>query len=195
MLRISDLLIFFSITSFTYAERDYWTVNYGTTQNRNWDWNSHQVTFNTVFSSPPVVLVTHFECSWFDNLWKNSISFLWTSRVTTTSFYIDFYDTASTSDICFDWLAFDSFDDLQSSFSDWLGWISASYSWATDTRDFLQLFVYTDWETLINQDTFSYLLVIVIVWILLIKTLIKIFSFFFIFGFTFTSWEKRAWKR
>lgn len=59
------------------------------------------------------------------------------------------------------------------------------------TRDHLEIFTIKDNSFYINQDTFSYLFILILVWVLLMKSLIKISQFFFNIWFSITTWKKQ----
>jgi len=71
--------------------------------------------------------------------------------------------------------------------------LNFSWTWIL-TRDHLELLKIKDNSFYVNQDTFSYLLVLVVVWVLLMKTLIKIFIVFFMVWFKLVNWVK-LWKK
>lgn len=69
------------------------------------------------------------------------------------------------------------------------------YDWDTTTREYMQLWVYKDWEYIVNLDSFLFVLIISFVALLLIKTLINIAKYAFVWGVYLSSWEKILWKK
>ena len=105
------LLAFFSLTSISLAYDEWWYINYWTS---TLGWNYKEVVFSWSFTEIPKVNVTISECSWFDNQGKSSIGYVWTSRISVDWFFIDFYDNATTNDVCVSWFAYDSFSHVVS---------------------------------------------------------------------------------
>lgn len=76
------------------------------------------------------------------------------------------------------------------------------YSWSLDfnlswtwniEKYHLELFKFYDNSIYVNYDTFTFLIVTIIIWILLMKSLIKITIVFFNYGFNIVTWYK-LWK-
>lgn len=63
------------------------------------------------------------------------------------------------------------------------------------TIDHFEFFKIKDGSYFVNYDTFAFLLVTIVVWILLMKTLINLFLYFFNAGFILSSWSKMPWKK
>lgn len=70
-------------------------------------------------------------------------------------------------------------------------WGTPSSNTDITTRDYLEIVVFKEWNYYINQDTFSYLIVLILLAILLMKTLIKLF----VWPFLFFLWNQRLWKK
>lgn len=73
-------------------------------------------------------------------------------------------------------------------------WIANNYDWEINNWDYLQLIVFKDWELLINQDVFSYLILIWLLGALLSTTLVFIVIWWFKLWFYLSSW-KVLWKK
>lgn len=69
-----------------------------------------------------------------------------------------------------------------------------SWTWTLTEKHFELLKVYDD-SLYINYETFTFLLVVILVWTLLMLTLIKTFQFWFNFWFFLTTNWKFLWKK
>lgn len=71
--------------------------------------------------------------------------------------------------------------------------ITRSWTWELNSRHLEIIKVYND-SYYINQDTFTYLLILIFVWVLLMRTIIKVFEITFNFGFSLSSNQRKIWK-
>lgn len=71
-------------------------------------------------------------------------------------------------------------------------WFSGT--WNISESHFELLKIYQD-SIYINYETFTFLLVVILVWLLLMITLIKTFQYWFNFWFFLVTNEKLLWKK
>lgn len=69
-----------------------------------------------------------------------------------------------------------------------------SWTWNITEKHFELLKIYQD-SIYINYETFTFLLVVILVWLLLMVTLIKTFQYWFNLWFFLVTNEKLLWKK